>query len=212
MHTHSQRRAFPALMLLAAFSGAHTMSQANTTPVTSSVTPPAASAPAATNSSVSLGALPSDAEGFAFLGGHWTVQHRKLQNPWADAPAVWKDFQGTARFHTILNGLGSVEELLDDKGQPFGGALRMFDRERRVWTDSWIPYRTGVVSGAVEGRFVGGTGTFDAQDEFEGKPVVVRGVWVRLSPTVVTWEQLFSRNQGQTWLSVWQMRFEKTSL
>jgi hypothetical protein len=205
MHSKPKTWTIRSLLLLAALTGVSTMSQANTS---------AASAPAGSSSSsapsTAPAPLPSDAEGFAFLGGHWKVQHRKLQNPWANAAAQWKDFQGTARFHTILNGLGSVEELLDDKGQPFGGALRMFDRERRVWTDSWIPYRSGVVSGAVEGRFVGATGTFDVEDELEGKPMVVRGVWVRQSPTVVTWEQLFSRDKGKTWLSVWQMRFEKT--
>ncbi len=185
------------------------MSQANTPPAAPvSAAASAASATASAAPSPAPAALPSDAEGFAFLGGLWKVQHRKLQNPWAAGPE-WKNFEGTARFHTILNGLGSVEELLDDKGQPFGGAVRMFDRERRLWTDQWIPYRTGVVGGAVEGRFVGATGTFDADDEFEGQPMVVRGVWVRLSPTLVTWEQLFSRDQRRTWLSVWQMRFEK---
>jgi hypothetical protein len=205
-----------AVLLLLALTETSPMSQANApTPSAqshSNAAAPAASAPAPASSAApkTPGALPSDAEGFAFLAGRWKVQHRKLQNPWA-TPEVWKDFKGTARFHTILDGLGSVEELINDKGKPFGGALRMFDREKRVWTDSWIPYSTGLVSAPVEGRFVGKVGTFDAEDTGDdGQPITVRGVWTRITPRVVTWQQLFSRDKGQTWLLVWHMRFEKT--
>jgi hypothetical protein len=202
-----------ATWLLLALTGASTMSHANAAPSPASApAAAAASAPAVTAPPKAHGALPSDAEGFAFLAGRWKVQHRKLQSaPWI-TPEVWKDFKGTARFHSILNGLGSVEELLNDKGKPFGGALRMFDREKRVWTDSWIPYTTGVVSAPVEGRFVGKVGTFDVEDTGDdGKPLTVRGVWTRVTPRVVTWQQLFSRDKGQTWLLVWHMRFEKAS-
>jgi hypothetical protein len=36
-------------------------------------------------------------------------------------------------------------------------------------------------------------------------------VWKRVSKNEVTWEQLFSRDNGKTWELNWKMRFERTS-
>jgi len=153
-------------------------------------------------------ALPSDAEGFAFLDGDWRVHHRKLEAPLSGRVA-WKTFEGTARFHTLVEGLMSVEELSDGEGKPYGGAVRSFDRNTRRWSDRWLSVRDGVLNAPVEGVFVEGVGTFTAPDTWEGKTILVRGIWTRLSPDVVSWEQAASTDEGKSWETNWQMRFER---
>lgn len=163
----------------------------------------ACSADAAT---ASPGPLPSDAEGFHFLAGEWQVRHRKLKEPWAE-PEAWNHFDGTASFRTLVDGLVSVEELRDGKGVPMGGAVRTFDRERRVWSDSWVGARDGILQPGVIGRFDGPVGTFTTADTYGDQVILARGVWRRVSADEVTWEQFFSRDHGASWLLTWHMRF-----
>jgi hypothetical protein len=152
------------------------------------------------------GPLPSDAEGFYFLAGDWQVQHRKLVQPWGEREE-WRQFEGSASFRTLIDGLVSVEELRDAKGVPFGGAIRSFDRERRVWSDNWVGARDGIVQPAVIGRFNGPVGTFTTPDTYYDLVILASGVWRRISADEFTWEQRFSRDNGATWLPTWQMRF-----
>ncbi len=154
------------------------------------------------------GPLPSDAEGFNFLAGEWQVQHRKLQQPWVQ-PEVWTSSEGTASFRSLVDGLVSVEELRDAQGKPYGGAVRTFDRERRVWSDSWVGVRDGILQPGVIGRFDGPVGSFTTPDVHQDRVILVRGVWRRVAADEVTWEQFFSRDQGASWLLVWHMRFRR---
>ncbi len=154
--------------------------------------------------------LPSDAEGFAFLEGAWNVSHRKLKEP-LTGRVEWSEFTGTAAFVTLLDGLMSVEDLRSDKGVPFGGAVRLFDRAKRTWSDQWVPYSTGVLQGAQHGSFKDGVGTFLAEDEWNGKKIRVRGQWRRVSKSEVTWEQAASTDEGKTWEVNWWMRFERVA-
>lgn len=150
--------------------------------------------------------LPSDAEGFHFLAGEWRVLHRKLNAPGV-TPEEWNEFEGTASFRTLVDGLMSVEELRDAKGQPFGGAVRTFDRERRVWSDSWMGARDGVLQPGVIGRFEGGVGHFTTADTDGERVILARGTWRRVNANEFTWEQFVSRDQGATWQRTWHMRF-----
>jgi hypothetical protein len=151
---------------------------------------------------------PSEAEGFSFLAGHWHVHHKKLKEPIADKQE-WIEFEGTASFFTLLDGIVSVEELRDAKGAPFGSAMRTFDIKRRVWLDAWVSAGSGVLQSPIEGRFEGNVGTFIAEDSFEGKTILARGVWRRISKNEVTWEQASSMDDGKTWQDNWFMRFER---
>ena len=154
------------------------------------------------------GAFPSEAEGLSFLDGRWRVHHRKLKEP-LSGREEWLEFEGSAAFFTLLDGLVSVEELRDAAGAPFGSAMRTFDRERRTWSDSWVGARDGVLQPQQHGSFVGDTGTFIAPDTYNGQAILVRGVWRRISRDVVTWEQACSLDDGKTWELNWAMRFER---
>lgn len=155
-----------------------------------------------------LGALPTDAEGFAFLDGQWRVFHHQMKDAMADTPE-WVDYEGQARFFTLLDGLVSVEELRTADGRPFGSAMRTFDRAQRTWSDAWVSAGTGVLQLPQHGKFVDGVGTWQSEEDYEGTRMLARGVWKRVSPDVVTWDQSFSLDDGKTWKTNWEMRFER---
>jgi hypothetical protein len=155
-------------------------------------------------------AMPSDAEGFTFLDGEWRVHNRKLKEP-LSGREEWQEFEVKAKFFTLLDGLVSVEELRDAKGAPFGSAMRTFDRVKRTWSDAWVSARDGVLQLPSHGRFENGVGIWETPDEFNGQPILARGVWKRVSKNEVIWEQLFSRDKGKTWELTWRMRFERVS-
>ncbi len=154
------------------------------------------------------GALPSDAEGFYFLDGQWRVHNRKLKNP-SGGKEEWIEFEAKAKFFTLLDGLVSVEELRDARVGPFGSAVRTFDRQKRTWSDAWISARNGVLNEPVHGRFEGNVGVWDSPAMVDGKPIIVRGLWKRVTKDEVIWEQATSKDNGKTWDVNWKMRFER---
>ena len=60
------------------------------------------------------------------------------------------------------------------------------------------------------GRFAGGTGTFYADEIFNGQPIRVRFRW--LQTATPRWEQAFSTDGGLTWETNWTMDFVRTSI
>jgi hypothetical protein len=185
------------------------MSNQQAEAATSTASAPASShAPAPVAVTKAPGAFPSDAEGFAFLNGQWQVQNRKLKDV-ESANKEWQEFVTKARFFTLLDGLVSVEELRNAKGEPFGSAMRTFDREKRTWSDAWVSARDGVLQLPSHGRFEGNVGTWITEDEWNGKKILARGLWKRVSKNEVIWEQAISNDKGKTWDTNWFMRFER---
>lgn len=142
---------------------------------------------------------------FDFLTGEWRIANRQRQ-----ADGSWKDFAGEATVHSILGGIGSVEELRIPVGSYLGMGLRLLDLERRVWSDFWVGAKSGVLTPpGQEGGFVDGVGTFLSQDQEEGKPVLYRGVWDRITPRSCRWRQGSSRDGGKSWDETWFMDWSR---
>jgi hypothetical protein len=55
----------------------------------------------------------------------------------------------------------------------------------------------------MRGGFQDGVGTFYADDTWEGKPVRMRFLWSKITPTSCHWEQAFSADKGATWETNW---------
>lgn len=84
--------------------------------------------------------------------------------------------------------------------------LRLLDVERKIWSDFWINAASGVLTTpGTTGGFVDGVGIFEATDTDAGAPIVVRGVWDRITPRSCRWYQTVSRDAGKTWQPNWLM-------
>lgn len=143
---------------------------------------------------------------FDFLAGRWAIRNRRLKTRWAGA-SDWEDFDGDATCHTVLGGLGSIEELRIPPGQPRGLGIRLLNTGTGVWSDYWVQSGSGLVlPPPMTGVFADGVGTFTATGDMDGDiPIHSRGVWDRITPHSCRWHQAFSRDGGATWEHNWFM-------
>lgn len=91
-----------------------------------------------------------------------------------------------------------------------GLTLRLFDVETGRWSLNWSSSRSGRLFPPVLGRFgPDGRGEFHGDDTHDGKDVRVRFVWSGISETTARWEQAFSVDGENTWLTNWTMDFTR---
>lgn len=149
-----------------------------------------------------LTAKPGD---FAFLAGEWRISHRRLKSP-----GVWEDFEGEATCFTTLNGVGSIEELRVPARKFIGMGVRLLDVAGGRWADYWVPGGSGLLTPPpLWGGFKEGMGIFEAEDVEDGRPILGRGVWDRITGNSHRWRQLTSRDGGKTWEASWLMDWRR---
>ncbi|MCA3254623.1 MAG: hypothetical protein INF91_03280 [Alphaproteobacteria bacterium] len=137
---------------------------------------------------------------FDFLTGEWRIANRMLDK------GTWIEFPGEATVVSILGGIASIEELRIPARNFSGMGLRLLDMERKVWSDFWVNAKSGALSTpGQEGGFADGVGTFVSTSEEDGRTLLWRGVWDRITPTSCRWRQGGSRDGGQTWEDSWFM-------
>lgn len=140
---------------------------------------------------------------FDFLSGEWRIRHRRLKTP---GGADWDLFEGEATCWSILGGVASIEELRIPARNFAGMGVRVLDAEKRIWSDHWVNARVGVLgTPGLTGVFENGVGTFTADDKDGDQPIIVRGVWDRITKTGCRWHQAVSRDAGRTWAESWWM-------
>lgn len=145
---------------------------------------------------------------FNFLAGEWKIKNRRLKNKDRNE---WDEFDGEATCWTILNGLGSVEELRIPARDFAGMGLRLLDIEKGVWNDFWVNAKNPVLTTpGLQGNFEDGVGTFLAEETEEGKTIVVKGVWDRITADSCRWYQASSTDGGKTWEENWTMDWTRT--
>lgn len=144
---------------------------------------------------------------FDFLFGHWVVEHRRLQQRLVGC-AEWDIFAGQASCRPLLGGLGNVDDNIVDlpSGRYRAISMRAFDPASRHWSVWWLdgryPHSLDV---PLVGGFEDGIGSFFAADTLNNMPIIARFRWtVAASPI---WEQAFSLNGGESWVTNWTMRF-----
>ena len=154
-----------------------------------------------------MSAAEGKAGDFDFLAGQWKIKHRKLK---VAHGTEWDEFEGEATCWTILGGVGSVEELRIPSRAFSGMGLRLLDVQKKVWNDFWVNGKSGVLTVPGQtGVFEGGVGIFTADDMDGDKPIKVKGVWDRITPSSCRWWQAVSWDGGVTWEENWVMEWVK---
>jgi len=152
----------------------------------------------------------STAHDFDFLHGDWEVHHRR-RTDFLDADSGWEEFPSTTRCWSLFDGAANVDAIDMPHLGSKGLTLRLFDRETEQWSLNWSSSRSGKLYPPVLGRFEGERGEFYGDDTLDGKDVRVRFVWSGISATTARWEQAFSVDGGETWLTNWIMEFTRAS-
>jgi hypothetical protein len=146
---------------------------------------------------------------FDWFVGTWQSAQRRLRRPLAGRHE-WYEFSGEHRCWNVLDGAANVDEALFPS-EGFGGVtLRLYDKERDVWSLYWASSRTGLSPEPVVGRFgEDGRGVFIGDDTWEGRSIKVLYVWSDITETTARWEQSFSADGGATWELNWVAEFSR---
>ncbi len=148
---------------------------------------------------------------FDFLVGKWKVQNRMLKSRLTNSNE-WIEFDSELHMSKALLGRSNIEHYYSTwNGKPFEGmAIRLYDRDTRLWSVYWVDSNGGGMDGTpVTGSFENGVGKLYADDEFEGKPIVILYQWDATDPEHPVWSQAVSTDDGVTWEWNWYMRLTK---
>lgn len=146
---------------------------------------------------------------FDFLEGKYRVHNRRLVGRLSNSQE-WVEFEATNEARLLLNGFANQDEFRTDYWPNFiGMTFRFFDPKKNRWSIYWMDTINRKLDTPVVGMFVGSTGTFFTEEEFEGKPIIVRFIWSRTHTPTPRWEQAFSPDGGRTWETNWSMNFTR---
>ncbi|WP_328751671.1 hypothetical protein OHT57_39785 [Streptomyces sp. NBC_00285] len=145
---------------------------------------------------------------FDFFHGDWEVTNRR-RTDFLDPDSAWEEFPATHRCWPLFDGAANVDEIDMPHLEAKGVTLRLFDRETGQWSLNWAASHSGKLFPPVTGRFEGGRGEFHGDDTHDGTDVRVRFVWADMSPTAAHWEQAFSVDGGESWVTNWTMEFSR---
>ncbi|MCI0618766.1 DUF1579 domain-containing protein [bacterium] len=150
---------------------------------------------------------------FDFLIGKWSVHHRYLRIQ--GDHREWLEVAGTCSNHQLMDGLANIDEctISAPSGAYQAIGLRSFDVNTKQWAIWWLDgrYPSGPIDPPVTGKFEDGIGKFYSDYIDNGKPMRVRFLWSKMTPTSARWEQSTSDDDGKTWKPNWIMEFQRVS-
>ena len=195
-------KAFPLLLLaLLPLGWSSLLAQQPSSPA-APASSPAASAPATTL------ALPRDgSHDFDFLIGDWKAHVRRLPDRLVGSNA-WIEYDGISKHKKMLDSHANFEEFEVDSPEKKlhikAQTLRLYNPASRQWSIYTVDLDKGVLGlPPVVGQFIGNRGEFLDQEDFKGRMILVRYVWLNLSPKSARMEQSFSDDGGKTWEVNW---------
>lgn len=144
---------------------------------------------------------------FDFLIGNWKAHVRRLPDRLNNSNA-WVEYDGISNHKKLLDSNANFEEFevtsTDKKLHIKAQTLRLYNPASHQWSIFLVDLDNGVLSlPPVVGQFSGNRGEFFDQEDFKGRAILVRYVWLNLSPTSARMEQSFSPDGGKTWEVNW---------
>ncbi|KAA6459844.1 hypothetical protein DYQ86_17090 [Acidobacteria bacterium AB60] len=164
-----------------------------------------AGAPATQSSGVAKAAVRDGQHDFDFEIGKWNIHLKRMLHPLSGA-AEWVEFDGMSVTRPMWEGRANIEEFETTNGadRVEGLTLRLYDPKAHQWSLYWGTGRTGQLSlPATVGEFKDGVGEFYDQEPFNGRQILVRYQWSRITANSAHFEQSFSDDGGKTWEVNW---------
>jgi len=144
---------------------------------------------------------------FDFLIGDWKAHVRRLPER-LKGSNVWVEYNGISNHKKLLDSNANFEEFdvssSDKKLRIKAQTLRLYNPESRQWSIYLVDLDKGTLDlPPVVGQFDGKRGEFYNQQMWEGRAVLVRYMWLDISPKSSRMEQSFSGDGGKTWEVNW---------
>ena len=147
------------------------------------------------------------AHDFDFLIGDWKAHVRRLPDRLNNSN-VWDVYDGISNHHKILDSNSNFEEFevtsTDKKLHIKAQTLRLYNPTTRQWSIYLLDVNEGTLDVPhVTGGFTGKRGEFYGMDQYKGRTILVRYVWLDINPKSARMEQSFSPDGGKTWEVNW---------
>jgi len=144
---------------------------------------------------------------FDFLIGDWKAHVRRLPDR-LNQSDVWIEYDGISNHKKLLDSNANFEEFdvtsADKRLHIKAQTLRLYNPTSRQWSIYLVDLDQGTLAlPPVVGGFSGNRGEFFDQEEYKGRAILVRYVWLNLSPKSARMEQSFSPDGGKTWEVNW---------
>ena len=144
---------------------------------------------------------------FDFLIGDWKAHVRRLPER-LKGSNVWVEYNGISNHKKLLDSNANFEEFdvatSDKKLRIKAQTLRLYNPESHQWSIYLVDLDKGTLDiPPVIGQFDAKRGEFFNQQVWEGRAVLVRYMWLDISPKSSRMEQAFSADGGKTWEVNW---------
>jgi hypothetical protein len=144
---------------------------------------------------------------FDFLIGDWKAHVRRLPDRLNNSNE-WVEYDGISNHKKILKSNSNFEEFevtsTDKKLHIKAQTLRLYNPASHQWSIYLVDVDNGTLSlPPVVGQFTGNRGEFYDQEEYKSRAILVRYVWLNISPQSARMEQSFSPDGGKTWEVNW---------
>ena len=141
---------------------------------------------------------------FDFEIGSWKIHLKRLMNPLTSS-TTWVEFDGTSVTRKLWDGHANIEEFNVDSptGHIQGLTLRTYNPESGQWSLHWANSKDGILGPPTIGEFKNGVGEFYDQEKYNGRTILVRYIWSKITPNSAHFEQSFSDDGGKTWEVNW---------
>src|SRR5579871_6466756 len=144
---------------------------------------------------------------FDFLIGDWKAHVRRLPDRLNNSN-VWVVYDGISNHHKLLDSNSNFEEFevtsTDKKLHIKAQTLRLYNPASHQWSIYLVDVDNGTLSlPPVIGQFAGNRGEFYDQEDYKGRAILVRYMWLNISPQSARMEQSFSPDGGKTWEVNW---------
>ena len=144
--------------------------------------------------------LSQAAHDFDFNIGVWHSHIRRILDPFSDSGKA-VELDGTVTVRKIWDGRAQLEEIEADgpNGHWEGLTLFLYNPESRQWSQSFINSKMAALGSPLVGSFKDGRGELFAQDTFQDKSILLRGLWSGITPNEHHYEEFYSNDGGKTW-------------
>jgi hypothetical protein len=144
---------------------------------------------------------------FDFLIGDWKAHVRRLPDRLNNSNK-WDEYDGISNHHKVLDSNANFEQFevssTDKKLHIKEQTIRLYNPATRQWSIYLVDLDNGTLDAPpVVGGFNGKRGEFYHQEILKGRTILVRYVWLDLSPSSARMEQSYSPDGGKTWEVNW---------
>jgi len=138
---------------------------------------------------------------FDFLIGDWKAHVRRLPDRLNNSN-LWVEYDGISNHKKLLDSNANFEEFdvtsTDKKLRIKGQTLRLYNPTSHQWNIYLIDLDNGTLdSPPVVGHFTGNRGELFHQEQLQGRTILVRYVWLNISPTQPAWSSLTPPTVGR---------------